>query len=386
MMLRAYQYRIYPTISQQEALNKHFGSMRFIYNWALDMKIEAYKKDKTSLSRFDIQAFLPALKKEKQWLTEVNAQSVQYAVKCMDDAYKHFFKNKAGFPKFKAKHFSKKSFTALQKVELLEDKLVMPKFLDGIKIKLSRPIEGIIKKCTISVTSTGKYFASILSEIQKEFPAKKPITPQTTIGIDMGIKTLVVASDGRMYENNKYVKKELGRIKYLQRIVSRKVKGSNNRKKANLCVAKVHEKVRNQRTSRIHQITYALTHENQVDSIVAEDLNTAGMLKNHKLAQSISDASFGEMIRQLKYKCDWYGKNFIQIGRFEPSSRLCSLCGAKNQTLTLKDREWVCGACGALHDRDLNAAKNIKTMGLKKITAGGFPVAKPVELPVLIRS
>jgi len=198
------------------------------------------------------------------------------------------------------------------------------------------------------------------------------------VGIDLGIKSFVVTSDGRFYEPNRFLKNSLARLKCLQRRASRKKKGSNNRKKANLCVAILHEKITNQRADYIHKITTGLIRDNQAETFVIEDLNVVGMLKNRKLSQAISDVSFGEFFRQLAYKCEWYGKNLIQIGRFEPSSKTCSDCGAINDAITLADREWTCEKCGSAHDRDLNAAKNIKAMGLKQYSPEGIRV-EPVE-------
>ncbi len=221
-----------------------------------------------------------------------------------------------------------------------------------------------------------------MAETEALRPTRKEVVNKTTIGLDVGIKSFVATSGGKIFEPNRKLKGSLKRLKCLQRRASRKKKGSNNRKKANLCVAILHEKITNQRTDYIHKVTTQLIRDNQTESFVIEDLNVAGMLKNRKLSQAIADVSFGEFFRQMKYKCDWYGKNLITIGRFEPSSKMCSDCGKINQELTLGDREWTC-ECGATHDRDLNAAINIRNIGLEKYSRRGTP-GVPVESSAIV--
>jgi putative transposase len=321
----------------------------------------------------------------------VDSQALQYAIRQMDSAFQKFFKG-AGFPKYKSKHKSRLSFHApnnKREVNWANATISIPK-IENIPAILDRRFEGRINNITISKTPTGKYFASILVDNKAELPPKIPIIEQSTIGIDVGIKSFVVTSDGRQFEPNRKLKSNLKRLQCLHRRASRKTKGSNNRKKANKYVAILHEKITNQRTDYIQQITTQLIRDNQAESFVIENLGVAGMLKNSKLAQAISDVSFGKFFEVLKYKCDWYGKNLVVIDRFAPSSKRCSCCGAINDALTLADREWVCSACGTHHDRDHNAAMNIKWYGLQQtIFKEQTPVGsrgEPVELRRLRRA
>jgi len=355
-------------------IEKTLGVCRLLYNLGLETKIRAWQSAQKRLSAIDLCYQLPELKESYPWMNEVDSQAIQASIKKLDNAFEGFFKGK-GFPKFKSKR-CRQSFQCpnnTRRVDFEKGMITVPK-IPNIKAAISRTFDGQIKTITISRTPTGKYFASVLVDNKRELPTKAAIDPTTTVGIDLGIKSFVVTSDGRFYEPNRYLKNSLTRLKCLQRRASRKKKGSNNRKKANLCVAILHEKITNQRADYIHKITTALCRDNQADTFVIETLNVVGMLKNRKLSQAISDVSFGEFVRQMRYKCEWYGKNLVQIGRFEPSSKTCSTCGHIKQDLTLADREWTCEACGSTHDRDLNAAKNIKQMGLKQYSGRGTPV------------
>lgn len=377
-MLKSYKYRLYPNIDQQKKIDQTIGVCRFVYNLALETKIYAYKSYGKNLSAIDLCYQLVDLKKDYSWIAEVDSQAVQASIKKLDNSFQNFFRGK-GFPKFKSKR-NKGSFQCpnnKREINWNKSTLTIPK-IKNIPIVLSRQFEGRIKTVTISRTATGKYFASILVEYEVQKQAVKEINPDTIIGIDVGIKSFVVTSDGQLFEPNRKLKNSLHRLKCLSRRVSRKKKGSNNRKKAVRCLSTLHERIANQRTDYIHKITTGLIHDNQAETFVIENLNVAGMLKNRKLSQAISDVSFGEFFRQMKYKCDWYGKNLIMIDRFEPSSKTCSCCGYINETLTLADRSWLCTNCGTLHDRDFNAAVNIKNAGLKKHSGQGMPV-EPVE-------
>lgn len=357
MLLKAFKYRIMPTRAQAELINKHIGSCRFVYNLALETKQRAYAGMRVNLSCFDLAKQLPGLKEECPWLKEINSQSLQQAIINMDTAFTKFFKGQSDFPKFKKKT-ARPSFNVPQNILLENDKLSIPKFREGIKIVQHRPFIGEIKQATITRTPTGKYFASILVDNKKELPNKKAIKEATTIGIDLGIKSFLITSDGKAFDNPTFLKRSLSKLKYTQRKYS-KYKGKQT--KHNLAV--IHEKIVNQRKDFLHKTSMKLIRENQ--SIAIEDLNIAGMVKNHKLAQSISDAAWGEFVRQLEYKAEWYGKNIIRIGRFEPSSKTCSHCGNINKELTLQDREWTCVSCENVLDRDVNAAINIKNFAFK---------------------
>ncbi len=381
-MLKAYKYRIYPNKEQEILLLKHFGSCRFIYNLALETKMAAYSSARINLSRYELQVQMKELKQECVWLKEINAQSLQSELMHLDSAYLKFFKGQTGYPKFKSK-YDKQSFQCPQRVSIDNNKIWLPKFDNGINIALSRPFKGEMRTVTISRTTTNKYFASILIQDNKPIPKKKKVKESTAIGIDLGIKTFAALSDGTQYENPKHLKKSLKRLKMLQKRASKKVKGSANRKKANFKVALLHEKITNQRKDFLHKFSDAIT--KQYDTILVENLNVVGMVKNHKLAQAISDVGWAAGLDMLKYKSEWRGKTYQEIGRFEPSSKLHGKCGYLNNELTLADRTWVCPKCGETVDRDLNAANNIKQFGLISLGVGRSKF-KPVEKVTLVTS
>lgn len=365
-MIKAYKYRLHPTKEQAEFFEKSFGCVRFVYNWALNQRIEAYQKDGTRISWVDSCKQLTELKKQEKtkWLCEVANQSLQSSIRNMDSAFTRFFREKKGFPKFKSKKHSKQSFQFVDKVRIDFEthRVKLPK-IGEVKFGKNREFVGKMGTCTVSKTPTGKYYISILVDDGKPMPEKTPIKADTSVGIDVGIKDFAVLSNGQVYSNPKFLEKDEKRLKVLQRRLSRKQKGSKRRERARLAVAKQHEKIKNHRENFIHQVTSRIVRENQ--TVVIEDLNIEGMLKNHNLAKHIKSASWSEFFRQLQYKCDLYGKNLIRIGRFEPSSKMC-LCGYINKDLTLKDREWDCPQCGRHNDRDLLAAMNIKRFGLQK--------------------
>lgn len=364
MKLKAFKYRIYPTVEQKELIHQHFGSARWIYNYALNKKkMVAYQTEKKLLSCFDIQAEIPLLKKDEktEWLKNVNSQTLQASVEHLDKAYSKFFKEKKGFPNFKSKHNNRQSFSVPQngKVDFEASKLSLPKFKTDIKIVLHRKFEGKSKSITISKTPTGKYFASVLVEMNEIIPTKTPIDENKAVGIDLGIKTFAVLSDGLSIENPRNLKRSLKRLKQCQRAMSRKKKGSSNRNKARLRLASIHEKVTNQRTDFLHKTSNMIVQN--YDTICLETLTASNMMKNHKLAQALSDIAIGKFNTQLEYKAKWYGKNILRIGRFEPSSHLCT-CGIINKELKLSDRVWTCKSCNITHDRDVLASNNIKRM------------------------
>ena len=374
MILKAYKYRILPTEEQKVLLAKHFGCSRFIYNYALDKKVKAYQTTKESISRFTIQKDLPALKKseETSWLKEVNSQSLQASLENLDKAFTKFFRDKKGFPKFKSKHDNRQSFSVPQNgiVDFETNTISLPKFKKPIKCKLHRKFEGNSKTVTISKTPTGKYFVSVLVEVNKELPKLKPIDENKAVGIDLGIKTFAVLSDGEEIQNPKYLKADLKRLKKQQRRVSKKVKGSNNRKKAVKKLAILHENVSNKRNDFLHKVTAKLVSEH--DTLCLETLKACNMIKNHNLAQALSDISIGRFNEILEYKAKWNGVNILRIGQFEPSSKMCT-CGVINKELKLSDRKWVCQSCGEIHERDKLAANNIKRFAFVKNNTGGTP-------------
>jgi len=353
-----YKFRLDPTDDQIELLNKHFGSVRFVYNYFLNQRKEEYLNNKKSLNYYDQAKELTQLKKkeETKWLKEINSQTLQFSLNCLDLSYQGFFNKRTKFPNFKSKR-SRNSFAIPQFVKVKNEKLFIPKF-KGIKMIMEREIRGKIGKATISRTPTGKYFVSILTE--KEY---NPV-PSTgkKVGIDLGLKDFLVLSTGSKIKNGRFLKHYEKNLKLNQKHLSRKTKGSNCYEKQRLKVARIHEKISNSRMDLIHKTSLDLV--KNFDVIYLEDLNIKGMVKNHKLAKSISDVSWGKFIEVLTYKANWNNKEVIHIDRFFPSSKTCNSCGWINNSLALKDRSWTC-KCGKEVDRDLNAAKNILNEGLR---------------------
>lgn len=360
-MIKAYKYRIYPTIAQKVLLDKHLNCCRFIYNLALETKEYAYKSQRVRLSSYDLQKQMTQLRKEYNWLREVSYGSLANAIADLDVAYKNYFNGGCEYPKFKNKS-DRQSYTVKQSLKLCDGLLYIEKLTGGVRIRNHRDFTGIIKRATISKTTTGKYFASLCVSTFDDIPDKLSINTNSSIGIDLGIKTFAVLSTGDEIANPRHLQNSLQRLKVLQRRVSRKKKGSNNRKAAILKVAILHERITNQRTHFLHTVSHEIT--NRYDTICIEDLNIAGMMKNHTLAQSISSASWGSFVTMLKYKSEWHGKNLIQIGRFEASTKACSGCGLIKD-MPLSERAYNC-ACGLSLSRDHNAAINIKNSGMRR--------------------
>jgi len=368
MIIKGYKYRLSPNKWQQVLLEKHFGATRWIFNYGLRKKVEEYQKHKKNLSCFQISKELPILKgrEDTEWLKEINAQSLQMSLRNLDNAYTNFFKKRNKFPKFKSKK-NKNSFTISQhnRVNFKNSKAFFLK-LGYINIIIDREFNDRIVKATISKNNINQYFVSYTVEETINAKKLKKIKEKTTIGIDLGIKHFAILSNGEKIENPKLLIKSEKRLAILQRRLSKKKKNSKNSIKAKFRVSKIYNKISNQRSDFLHNLTSKLINDNQVDTYAIENLNINGMLKNHCLAKSISDVSWGEFVRQLTYKCEWYGKNLITIGRFEPSSKMCS-CGYINKELKLSDREWTCPECKAVHDRDILASNNIKKFALSPL-------------------
>jgi putative transposase len=362
-MIRAIKYELNPTKSQVQKLNQIFGNCRFVYNWALDKKIKAYSKDKTFLSCFDLMKELTQLKKKEEysWLNLAGGQQLQQSISNLDKAFSNFFRAKKRFPKFKKKN-NKQSFRIPQsvKVDFESYKFFVPK-IGWIKYYKDKPINGTIKFATVSKTPTNRYFVSITFETNE-----KPKYGKGAVGVDLGIKDLAITSDGEIFENQKYLRQNLKKLRVEQRSLQRKFKKglkeqSNNYYKQRLRVAKLHEKIANQRKDLLHKVTTYLA--TTYETVCIEDLYVKGMVKNHNLALAISDCGW-RMFRQfLEYKV----KDLRVIGRFEPSSQICNVCGDRNRDLKLSDRKWICRNGHVLH-RDLNAAINIKNFGLRAST------------------
>lgn len=370
-MLRAYKYRIYPNEEQCVLIEKHFGCVRLLYNLGLTYRERAWE-NRVSVGYNECSAELTELKKEYPFLKEVNSQSLQSSLKNLDASYKGFFKKQSRYPSFKSK-IGKQSFSCPQHTTVdFKDKLLyLPKFKSGIPIVIHRAFKGDSKTIAISKTPTGKYFASVLVETGVELPAKKTPAIKRAIGIDVGLKDFATIGDVNLskvikIDNPKYLRLDTEVLKRRRRQLARKVKGSNNREKARLKLARKHEKIANKNKDFLHKISYSLTSDNQVGVICIEDLNVKGMMANHKLARAIGEVSWSEFFRQLKYKSDWNGKLVLEAGRFSATSKDCHVCGCKNNSLLLLDREWACSDCGAIHDRDGNAVVNIISSAFEK--------------------
>ncbi len=365
-MIKAYRYRLRPTAVQRQFFDRSIGCCRLVYNWALERRIKAYQESKVSMSAIDLCKLLPGLKSDPNYsfLKEVSSAALQQSIRNMDQAFTKFFREHAGFPKFKSKKSSRNSYKEVQgcAVDFELNRIKLPK-IGWVRFYANQTFNGKIGTVTVSKTPTGKYLVSILVDNGADLPAKPIIDPDKTVGIDVGIKDFAVLSNGDVYRNPKHLENSTARLKVLQRRLARKQKGSARRNKARLAVASLHERIHNQRQDFLHKVSSRIIRENQ--TIVIEDLNIEGMMKNRRLANSIASVSWGEFFRMLQYKSDWYGRNLIRIGRFDPSSRMCE-CGYIHRDLRLSNREWVCPECGAVNDRDLLAARNIKKFGLEK--------------------
>jgi len=363
-----YKFRIYPNKEQQQKLAKCFGCQRFIYNYFLNKRNERYQNNETSTYNKDA-AELTQLKKQDEyvWLKEGLSQSLQRTLRNLDTAFNSFFAKRNKFPKFKSRRH-KQSFCIPQNTKVENNKLYIPKFKEGIKLKQHRDVEGEIINSTIIKKPCGHYYVTIT--VDKSIEKYEPNTK--SVGVDLGIKDLAVLSDGIRYKNIKSYRTLEKRLARLQRKHSNKMKGSANRDKARKKVARLHAKIANIRSNHLHQITSKIVSENQ--TICLEDLNVKGMLKNHCLAKSVADVSFYEFVRQIQYKSEWYGRTAILIDRWYPSSKTCHHCNFVNQDLTLNDRDWDCPRCEKHLDRDFNAAKNIEREGLKLNTVGTMEI------------
>jgi putative transposase len=359
---RAYRYRVYPTPEQARNLAQTFGCTRFVYNWALHTRLRAYFDHGKKLSTKDLSAALPALKKAEgtAWLRDVSSVPLQQALRHLDAAYANFFAGRADYPTFKKKHHEQSATYTDNAFTLRDGMLTLAKQLEPLPIVWSRPLPKDVQPSSVTVTrdKIGRYFVSILVE--------EEIAPlahsEKAVGIDLGLKTFLVTSDGQTIANPRYYARDEKKLAQAQRRHARKKKSGKNREKARCKVARLHARIADTRRDFQQQVSTRLIRENQV--ICLETLNIKGMVKNHSLAKAISDVGWGGFVRQLEYKARWYGRTLVKIDRWYPSSKTCSACGYLQDALTLDVRAWICLACGVQHDRDRNAAQNILTAGL----------------------
>jgi putative transposase len=380
-MLKAYKYRLEPTVEQEILLNKHIGACRLIYNIALETKQYAYHAHGVNYNYYDLNKQIAEFKEHYPWLKEVSSHSIQQALMNLESAFTNFYKGYSAFPNFKSKSASKQSFKIpnANPIKIIDNKLIITKFQEGIKLIIDRKHKGIIKYCTITKTSTGKFFVSVLCETGEKIPNKKPVTRETAVGLDLGLTHFVIESSGVKHDNPRFLRNNEKRLKVLHKRLSRKKKGSKNRKKAQKKLAVYYEYTANCRKDFLNKLSTDLV--NNHDTICIEDLNIKGMLQNRKLSKSISDAGWGMFSEMLKYKAEWAGKNILYMPRFQASSKICSICKEPTE-LTLGDRVWTCGFCDTYHDRDINAAKEILDFCVTNYISGNKPLTKLKKVPV----
>jgi putative transposase len=377
---KVHRFRMRPTKAQEAALYRMAGARRFVYNWALERRKRYYAQYGKGISQKQLSSELTNLKGKPDtlWLTEADSQMLQQALRDVEGAFEAFFDKRSRFPRFRSKKAGHYTFRIPQRVKVEEGEVYVPQ-VGWVRIRHSREVEGKTKSATFKRDATGHWYVALTTEF--EMPNVEPPTPERPVGVDLGLKDLFVLSDGERVPAPRFARKADRKLKKAQKNLSRKKPGSRRREKARHRVARVHRKVSNQRSDFLHKLTTDLARK--YDCICVEDLSTKGLAKT-KLSRSVLDAAFGEFVRQVEYKARWNFKRSVKVGRFFPSTKLCSECGALNPNLRLSDRTWLCG-CGTQHDRDLNASRNILAEGMRELAAGQTdnPNARgePVRLP-----
>jgi putative transposase len=372
-MLKAIKVRIYPTDEQRTGLAVQFGCARFVYNNALEYKQSVYKETGQNVSFHDLITRLPQLKTEFPWLGEADSQALQQSILHLQRAYVNFFEKRARFPQKKKKHNRNQSYQYPQRVKIEADKIYLPK-VGWVEAMIHRPVESTIKTVTVSLAPTGKYFASILMDDGVAVPAPvKHLKADEVEAVDLGLENFYTDSNGNKIANPRFLKRAANNLRKKQKFLSRKKKGSNNRNKARIKVAKAHEKAANARSDFQHKLSYHLAGENQ--AVGMESLRVKNMLKNRRLAKAIGDAGWGSFMIKVRYKCLRMGKRFVKIDTFYPSSKTCNQCTNIMDELPLKVRVWTCPVCKTVHDRDHNAAINIKYQTILELKAAGCTVS-----------
>lgn len=368
VLRKAYRFQLMPTAAQVAALEFMAGARRFTYNWALERRKNYYQVHGKGIPKKQLSRELTALKQQPgaEWLKGADSQALQQALRDLDRAFEAFFAKRARYPRFRSKKRDVPTFRVPQRVKLEAGRVYVPK-VGWVRIRQSREAIGTIKGATFKQSPTGKWFVTLTAEFEKPDLPLPAVDPAQVVGVDVGLESLVALDDGRKVAAPKHLRRTEKQLARAQRALSRKEKGSNNRARAHLKVARLHEKVKNQRLDHLHKLTTRLVNES--DAVCIEDLPLKGLART-KLAKSIHDAALGELRRQLEYKTVWSRKRLLVVGRYYPSSKTCGACGLINQDLKLSDRSWSC-TCGVMHDRDVNAARNIRTEGLRMLVAAG---------------
>ena len=381
-MQKAYRFRLYPTDGEMQQMIRIIGCCRFTYNRLLEYCSKSYKRRGESHTSFDLNNFIcHTLKKAYPWLSDAPAQTLQCVSADLSAAFKAFFRKDASYPKYKSRRRSKKSFRIPQRGKVdTEGNRIYVQGVGWVNAVIHRTPIGKPKNITVTVNPSGTAYASCLFDDATDAPVPSVPDNPKVVGVDLNLDRLAVCSDGSDYENPRTLKQYEKKLKHLQRMLSKKKKGSNNWMKLKKDTAALHEKISNIRKDAVHKMTKQIVCDSQADAIVVEDLNVSGMMRNGRLSKHIQDASFYEIRRQLEYKCLWHGKRLIIADRFFPSSRTCSNCGWHNEGLSLRDREWECPVCHTRHDRDRNASLNLESFGLKAL-AGDAGEVKPLEKP-----